>query len=103
MIKLTPFEVYRKNVLHPYDTNGKPPPRQVQTWMDRFAALPFKPAVIARTWVGHIAEFPQSEIYNVPASWFASNCEGQVHPYNGGVYFELAQDAILYKFTFCRG
>jgi len=103
MIKLTPFVVYRKNVLQPYDENGKPPPRQVQLWMDRFAAIPFTPEVIARTWVGHIAEFPQGEIYKVPASWFASNCRGRYEAYPGGVYFEFAEDAILYKFTFCRG
>ena len=103
MIKLTPFEKYRKNVLHPYDANGRTPPRQVQTWMDRFAAIPFTPEVIARYWVGHIAEFPQSEVYNVPASWFVSNCVGRVEPYMGGVYFEKAEDAILYQFTFCRG
>jgi hypothetical protein len=103
MIKLTPFEVYRKNVLHPYDTNGKPPPKQVQTWMDRFAALPFLPEVIARYWVGHIDQFPQSEIYNVPASWFKEHCTGKHEAYPGGVYFEKAVDAIMYKFTFCRG
>jgi hypothetical protein len=103
MIKLTPFEVYRKNVLQPYDVNGKPPPRPVRQWMDRFDALPFTPETIARTWVGHLDMWPQSDAYNIPASWFAANCVGQVNVYNGGVYFEKAEDAILYQFTFCRG
>jgi hypothetical protein len=103
MIKLTSFEEYRKNILHPYDTNGRNPPRQVRLWMDRFSAIPFTPEVIARTYVGHIDQHPQSEIYNVPASWFESNCAGRSFSYHGGVYFEKAEDAILFKFTFCLG